>query len=254
MCKQNFGWPEQLKTHIRTKHRAELLARAGNYKKEIRQEQEEEEAKKKQQPDEKSAARMKARLPGGISVQSIPVDQASERRVVDFQAKHPGLSISSKGLSISSRTQPTPSSVTKLTQLSRPSLISKAKVTQSPWANTISKEKVTQAILPEKTLSGPGQTSMPNISQPSFPQRISLANIPRSNLPNIPQRISMANIPQRISMPNISQSSLPRTITMAKVSELSLPKRISIGNVKQSQHQWPNTRNTNQARASWWGR
>ena len=74
MCKQTFAWPEHLKTHIRTKHRAELMARAGNYKNEIKEE--EEEAKKK--PD-KTVARMQARLPGGISVQSVPVNEAAKR-------------------------------------------------------------------------------------------------------------------------------------------------------------------------------
>ena len=74
MCKQTFAWPEHLKTHIRTKHRAELMARAGNYKNEIKEE--EEEAKKK--PD-KTVARMQARLPGGISGQSVPVNEAAKR-------------------------------------------------------------------------------------------------------------------------------------------------------------------------------
>ena len=220
MCKQNFPWPEQLKTHIRTKHRAELMARAGNYKKEIR----EEEAKK--QPDSKNVARMKARLPGGISVQSLPADKDSERRVLDFQAKHPGLSISSKN----ARTQPLTASVTRVTQLSRPGLISKAKVTHS----VLPKEVIIGKLL---VPSNPKRISMPNMSQTSLSQRISMPKVSQSMLP---QRISMSNI-------------LPKSTLMAKVSQPSLPKRISIGNVKQ---QWTNTRNanTNQARASWWGR
>ena len=223
MCKQNFAWPEQLKTHIRTKHRAELMARAGNYKKEIREE--EEEAKK--QPDSKSVARMKTRLPGGISVQSLPADKASERRVLDFQAKHPGLSISSKN----ARTQPSTASVTRVTQLSRPGLISKAKVTQS----VLPKEVIIGKLL---VPSNPKRISVPNMSQSIMSQRISMPKVSQSMLP---QRISMSNI-------------LPKSILMAKVSQPSLPKRISIGNVKQQQ--WTNTRNanTNQARASWWGR
>ena len=80
MCKQTFAWSEHLKTHIRTKHRAELMARAGNYKNEIKEE--EEEAKKK--PD-KTVARMQARLPGGISVQSVPETQLSRPSVISVQ-------------------------------------------------------------------------------------------------------------------------------------------------------------------------
>ena len=122
MCKQTFAWPEHLKTHIRTKHRAELMARAGNYKNEIKEE--EEEAKKK--PD-KTVARMQARLPGGISVQSVPVNEAAKRRVLDFQ--------------VTQLSRPSLISKSKETQLSRPSVISKARVTQSRWANTISTAK-----------------------------------------------------------------------------------------------------------------
>ena len=52
----------------------------------------------------------------------------------------------------------------------------------------------------------------------------------------------------------ISQSKLPQSIVMAKISQASLPKRIQLGNVKVvQQQQWTNTRNANQARASWCG-
>ena len=240
MCKQTFAWPEHLKTHIRTKHRAELMARAGNYKNEIKEE--EEEAKKK--PD-KTVARMQARLPGGISVQSVPVNEAAKRRVLDFQ--------------VTQLSRPSLISKSKETQLSRPSVISKARVTQSRWANTISTAKVT---VPKEMVksSEPSRASFPNIPQSSLAaKRISVANVQQSSFP---KRISMPNMTPsilpisqaRLPQKNISQPILPKSIVMAKISQPSFPKRIQLGNVKViQQQQWTNTRNTGQARASWCG-
>ena len=180
MCKQTFAWPEHLKTHIRTKHRAELMARAGNYKNEIKEE--EEEAKKK--PD-KTVARMQARLPGGISVQSVPVNEAAKRRVLDFQ--------------VTQLSRPSLISKSKETQLSRPSVISKARVTQSRWANTISTAKVT---VPKEMVksSEPSRASFPNIPQSSLAaKRISVANVQQSNFNGKHDSINLADFTGQIA-------------------------------------------------------
>merc|ERR1719209_1728996 len=78
---------------------------------------------------DKSLAKMKKRLPGGISLNSLQVDQvAKARQVQDLQARHPGLSIASP---TSQKSPPVPP-ITRQIQSQRPSMISKETAPQTP--------------------------------------------------------------------------------------------------------------------------
>ena len=224
MCLQSFTLLEHLRTHLRGKHREELIARAVNYKKDMMME--EQLAEK-----DKSLAKMKKRLPGGISLNSVQVDQvdqvAKARQVHDLQARHPGLSIASPP---SQKSPPVPP-ITRQIQSQRPSLIPKETAPQRP--------KETQQL--RNTIPRMPPTTQMNkwsITRPKV--KVTQSNR-GTTMPNVSQTQSIASqirMPQRIMVTSTSQYK-PRSTNKSQMQPDGIPKRIVATSTNMSQYKQP---------------
>ena len=224
MCLQSFTLSEQLKTHMRGEHREELIARAVNYKKDMMMEE-------KLAEKDKSLAKMKKRLPGGISLNSVQVDQvdqvAKARQVYDLQARHPGLSIASPA---SQKSPPVPP-ITRQIQSQRPSMISKETAPQRP--------KETQQL--RNTIPRTTQTTQMNkwsITRPKVKETQSNRATSMVNVSQTQSITSQIRMPQRIMVTNTSQYK-PRSTNKSQMQPDRIPKRIVATSTNMSQYKQP---------------
>ena len=224
MCLQSFTLSEQLKTHMRGEHREELIARAVNYKKDMMME--EQLAEK-----DKSLAKMKKRLPGGISLNSVQVDQvdqvAKARQVHDLQARHPGLSIASPP---SQKSPPVPP-ITRQIQSQRPSMISKETAPQRPKETQQLRNTIRR--MPLTTQMNKWSITRPKVMETQSNRGTSMANV--SQTQSIASQIRM---PQRIMVTNTLQYKPPST-NKSQMQIDRIPKRIMATSTNTSQYKQP---------------